>query len=131
MGALNYSEELPKIGYLTQSMRENEYISFVDSWYDLMIDYTNSSTGEGWCFFVVVFLCFFWVCVCVLCCCFVSKKKRVSFFLIRFCGVYPIKYFNRIRIKMIEDHNLQARGYPFNNGTVCNFYDGIHKEILL
>ncbi|XP_042884344.1 protein patched homolog 2-like isoform X2 [Penaeus japonicus] len=46
LGALNYSEELPKIGYLTQSMRENEYISFVDSWYDLMIDYTNSSTGE-------------------------------------------------------------------------------------
>lgn len=46
LGALNYSQELPKIGYLTQAMRENEYISFVDSWYDLMIDYTNKSTGE-------------------------------------------------------------------------------------
>lgn len=46
LGALNYSQELPKIGYLTQSMRENEYISFVDSWYDLMVDYTNKSTGE-------------------------------------------------------------------------------------
>ncbi|XP_071520862.1 patched domain-containing protein 3-like [Panulirus ornatus] len=45
-GALNYSQELPKICQLTAALRENEYISSVDSWYDLMVDYTKLDTGE-------------------------------------------------------------------------------------
>ncbi|XP_042871711.1 protein patched homolog 2-like [Penaeus japonicus] len=45
LGALNYSQELPKIGELTTQMKENEYISFVDSWYDLMVTYTMQDVG--------------------------------------------------------------------------------------
>ncbi|XP_045592729.1 patched domain-containing protein 3 isoform X2 [Procambarus clarkii] len=46
LGALNYSQEFQKIGQLTAAMKENEYISAVDSWYDLMVGYTKDDTGE-------------------------------------------------------------------------------------
>ncbi|XP_071537135.1 NPC intracellular cholesterol transporter 1 homolog 1b-like [Panulirus ornatus] len=46
LGALNYSQELPKIGELTETMKRNKYISSVDSWYDLMVNYTKLDTGE-------------------------------------------------------------------------------------
>lgn len=45
LGALDYSQEFPKIGQLSTQMKENEYISFVDSWYDLMVTYTMQDTG--------------------------------------------------------------------------------------
>lgn len=47
LGALDYSQEFPKIGQLSTQMKENEYISFVDSWYDLMVTYTMQDTGIG------------------------------------------------------------------------------------
>ncbi|KAK4313685.1 hypothetical protein Pmani_014974 [Petrolisthes manimaculis] len=46
MGALNYSQELYKVGELMEEMQENPYVSSVDSWYNLMADYTLRDTGE-------------------------------------------------------------------------------------
>ncbi|XP_069941806.1 patched domain-containing protein 3-like [Cherax quadricarinatus] len=46
LGALNYSQEFHKIGELTTVMRENKYISSVDSWYHLMVDYTKKDIGQ-------------------------------------------------------------------------------------
>lgn len=45
-GALNYSQELHKIGELGQAMERSEGVASVTSWYDLMADYTWKDTGE-------------------------------------------------------------------------------------
>lgn len=46
-GALNYSQELHKIGELGQAMERSEGVASVTSWYDLMAEYTLKDTGEG------------------------------------------------------------------------------------
>ncbi|KAK7075014.1 hypothetical protein SK128_014092 [Halocaridina rubra] len=46
LGALNYPEELMKIGSLTEEMRSNPYISSVDSWYDLLVNTTLEEFDE-------------------------------------------------------------------------------------
>lgn len=47
LGALNYPEELHKIGELGEAMQRSEGVASVTSWYDLMAEYTWKDTGEG------------------------------------------------------------------------------------
>ncbi|XP_068236548.1 patched domain-containing protein 3-like [Palaemon carinicauda] len=46
LGALDYPQEVYKVGQLTEEMLGNEYISHVDSWYDAMANYTMRDLGE-------------------------------------------------------------------------------------
>ncbi|KAG0721720.1 NPC intracellular cholesterol transporter 1 [Chionoecetes opilio] len=45
-GALNYPQELHKIGALAEALERSEDVASVTSWYDLMVDYTQKDTGE-------------------------------------------------------------------------------------
>ena len=49
IGAVNYPLELHKIGALGEAIERSEGVTSVNSWYDLMVDYTTKDTGEGVC----------------------------------------------------------------------------------
>ncbi|MPC17656.1 Niemann-Pick C1 protein [Portunus trituberculatus] len=46
-GELNYPQELYKIGALGEALERSEGVASVNSWYDLMADYTLKDMGEG------------------------------------------------------------------------------------